>query len=93
MEETAAEFKRKGSETPSIQSQSSDISWSESKSKENKRVEAMHSEANSKGTIKGSILLHYFRAGANWFIVLILFLSFIFVQFLASFTDYFVAIW
>lgn len=50
-------------------------------------------EASSKGTVKGSVSLNYFKAGAHWSILLILLLSFLLVQFLASTIDWFVSVW
>lgn len=50
-------------------------------------------EASSKGKVKGSIPMNYFKAGANWPLLVVLLLLFIFVQFIASTTDYFVSVW
>lgn len=55
--------------------------------------EGVPMEASSKGTVKGSVSLNYFKAGAHWSILLILLLSFLLVQFLASAIDYFVSVW
>lgn len=56
-------------------------------------VEGAHAEASSKGSVKGSLFVNYFTSGANWCVVLFLFIFFIFLQVLASATDYFVSIW
>lgn len=93
IEKIPVEFRRRGSDTPSIKSQSSDVSWSERKTDTNQNVDDVQMKANSKNAIKGWVLLHYFRAGANWSLALILLFLFLFVQFLASFSDYFVSIW
>lgn len=50
-------------------------------------------EASSKGKVKGSIAASYFAAGANWFWLIILGISFLVVQLLASAADYWVSIW
>lgn len=50
-------------------------------------------EASSKGTVTGSIIRHYIKAGAHWSNSLVLVFGFIFVQFLASGTDYWVSVW
>lgn len=50
-------------------------------------------EASSKGKIKGSIVLHYFRAGANWFWIFVIFVLFVVSQILASAADYWVSVW
>lgn len=50
-------------------------------------------EASSKGKVKGSIAANYFAAGANWFWLIILAISFLVVQLLASAADYWVSIW
>lgn len=50
-------------------------------------------EDSSKGKIKGSISMNYFKAGANTLTISVLLFSFLFVQFLASTADYWVSIW
>lgn len=50
-------------------------------------------EASSKGKVKGSIAGNYFAAGTHWSILVILGISFIIVQLLASGADYWVSIW
>lgn len=57
------------------------------------RVEGVQMEETSKGKVKGSISAEYFRAGANWFVLCILAISFVFVQILASGADYWVSVW
>lgn len=58
-----------------------------------KQSEGVPMEAISKGKVKGSLPWNYFSAGAHWSVLIVLLLSIIFVQFLASATDYFVSIW
>lgn len=55
--------------------------------------EGLQLEASSEGKVKGSVPLNYFKAGAHWSVLLILLFSILFVQFLASCTDYFVSVW
>lgn len=55
--------------------------------------EGLPMEPNSKGIVTGSLYLAYFKAGANSPILLILFISFLFVQFLTSSSDYCVLLW
>lgn len=50
-------------------------------------------EDSSKGKIKGSLSIKYFKAGSHWCVLLILFISFLFVEFLATSVDHFVLIW
>lgn len=50
-------------------------------------------EASSKGKIKGSLTVKYFKAGAHWCILSLLLVSFVFVQMLASAADYWVSVW
>lgn len=50
-------------------------------------------EDSSKGKVKGSLALNYFKAGGNWLTLSILLFSFVLVQFLASAADYWVSIW
>ncbi|XP_051158018.1 ATP-binding cassette subfamily C member 4-like [Leptopilina boulardi] len=47
-------------------------------------------EGTSRGTVKGSIFLNYFRAGANLFFGFIVFILFIVTQFAASLNDLYV---
>lgn len=65
----------------------------ESEDGNNRKNEGMPLEASSKGAVKGSVTLNYFRARENWPILLILLFSFLFVQFLASATDFWVSVW
>lgn len=58
-----------------------------------KNCEGVPVEASSKGQVKGSLFVNYFTSGANWCVVLFLFGFFIFLQIIASATDYFVSIW
>lgn len=50
-------------------------------------------EATSKGTAGRAGAMSYFKAGANWPVLIVLFASFLFVQFLASFADFWVSVW
>lgn len=50
-------------------------------------------EDSSKGKIKGSLSIKYFKAGTHWCVLLILFISFVFVEFLATAADHFVLLW
>lgn len=97
VKESAKVYSRQQSETLSSRSASS-ISLNSAKGsiKTNEIIEkdqGVQMEASSKGTVKGSILVNYFKAGAHWPILLILLLSFLVVQFLASATDYWVSVW
>lgn len=96
--ETIETFGRRTSETSSIRSLSSDSSGEQDSKNVNdnnneKKDEGLQLEASSKGKVKGSLSLHYFRAGANWSILLGLACLFVFVQFLASAVDYWVSVW
>ncbi|XP_055306890.1 ATP-binding cassette subfamily C member 4-like isoform X2 [Sitodiplosis mosellana] len=89
-------FKRQKSQTLSIRSTSMESLNSFIEYKENeqdKNDEGAHAEQSSKGKVKGSVFINYFTAGANWFILLFLCTSFLFVQLLGSAADYFVSIW
>lgn len=50
-------------------------------------------ESSSKGKVKGSVWMNYFKAGAHWSVLLVLLGSFVFVQLIASAVDYWVSIW
>lgn len=50
-------------------------------------------EATSKGKVKGSVSMSYYKAGANWPLLILLLMSFVVVQLLASFVDIWVSIW
>lgn len=50
-------------------------------------------EESSKGKVKGSIAVQYFKAGAHWSVLLFVLFTFVFAQFLASATDYWVSVW
>lgn len=50
-------------------------------------------EASSKGTVKGSVTLNYFKAGAHWSMLVTLTIAFLITQFLASAADYWVSVW
>lgn len=58
-----------------------------------KKDEGVQLEASSKGKVKGSLSLQYFRAGGSWSTLFGLASLFIFVQFLASAVDYWVSVW
>lgn len=55
--------------------------------------EGMQMEASSKGKVKGSVSISYFKAGANWPILAIVAASFVLVQIFASGADYWVSVW
>lgn len=65
----------------------------EADAEEEERDEGVQMEASSKGKVKGSVPLNYFRSGAHWPILILLLISFAFVQLLASAADYWVSIW
>ncbi|XP_031628372.1 multidrug resistance-associated protein 4-like [Contarinia nasturtii] len=97
-------FKRQTSSTSSIKSQlsrqtsiapsinSGDIPADMSGSHE-KIDQGVGMESSSKGKVKGSVSLNYFKAGAPWPVLSLLFGSFVFVQLIASLVDYWVSIW
>lgn len=60
---------------------------------EEEQDEGIQMEASSKGKVKGSVPLNYFKSGAHWSILILLLISFGFVQFLASSADYWVSLW
>lgn len=55
--------------------------------------EGVELEASSKGKVKGSLFVSYFRAGANWPVLCIIIFLFVFAQMLGSAVDYFVSYW
>lgn len=55
--------------------------------------EGLQMEASSKGKVKGSVPLNYFKAGAHWSFLFTLSISFLIVQFFASAADYWVSVW
>lgn len=57
------------------------------------KTEGLQLEESSKGKVKGSIALNYFRAGSHWSILVVLGILFLVVQLLASAADYWVSIW
>ena len=57
------------------------------------KTEGLQLEESSKGKVKGSIALNYFRAGSHWSILIVLGILFLVVQLLASAADYWVSIW
>ncbi|KAI4502295.1 hypothetical protein M0802_002207 [Mischocyttarus mexicanus] len=61
---------------------------------ENENVEKLNNglEGTSRGIIKGSIFMRYFRDGANLFLALIVLFLVILTQFVASLNDYFIPI-
>lgn len=89
-------FNRQNSETLSTRSSSS-ISLNTPSAEEGhetiEKDQGAQLEASSKGTVKGSISVNYFNAGAHWTMLLIMFSSFILAQLLASGTDYWVSTW
>lgn len=50
-------------------------------------------EESSKGKVKGSISVAYFKSGAHWMVLCVLGISFLFAQILASGSDYWVSVW
>lgn len=92
------EINRQKSETLSNSSSSSSMNNVENQTvgtvrKTNEIDRGVQMEASSKGKVKGSLTLNYFRAAANWPVFLMLLFSFIFVQLLASANDYWVSVW
>lgn len=63
------------------------------KEKEKEKDEGLQMEETSKGKVKGSIPWNYFKAGAHWSVLIILALSFLLVQLIASGADYWVSVW
>lgn len=86
-------FERRVSESSSTHSNSSDEQESMNVNDNVKKDEGVQLEASSKGKVKGSLSLQYFRAGANWPKLLGMAFLFVFVQFLASAVDYWVSVW
>ena len=74
-------------------SRKSSIASSISSMYEESIYDGVEMEASSKGKIKGSIAMHYFRAGANWFWIFVVFSFFILAQLFASVADYWVSVW
>lgn len=60
---------------------------------DNDEIGAVQLEATSKGKVKGSVAMTYYRAGASWFLIFVLLLSFVVVQLLTSFSDIWVSVW
>lgn len=56
-------------------------------------TEGIGMEESSKGKVKGSLAMKYYRAGGNWFCVLLVLFSFALAQLLASLADYWVSVW
>lgn len=89
-------FIRQKSQTLSIRSLSTESLNSFTNFQENEHdgnVEGMHAETSSKGKVKGSLLVNYFRSGANWCVLLFLCTFFFIVQVLGSAADYWVSVW
>lgn len=61
--------------------------------KENENNNVAEMEASSKGKVKGSVALNYYKAGAHWSVVCVMLLSFLVVQLLASAADIWVSVW
>lgn len=55
--------------------------------------EGVQLEGTSKGKARGSVAMNYYRAGAHWSVLSVLFMSFLIVQALASGADYWVSVW
>ena len=68
-----------------------DLSAAAGQNQTGKTDEGVPMEAISK--VKGSLPWNYFSSGAHWSVLCVLLFFFVFVQFLASATDYFVSIW
>ncbi|XP_011494146.1 PREDICTED: multidrug resistance-associated protein 4-like [Ceratosolen solmsi marchali] len=49
-------------------------------------------EGTSRGTVKGSIILNYFRAGLSFLFASVLIFLFLLTQFMANFNDYFIPV-
>lgn len=60
---------------------------------EEEKEQGIGLEESSKGKVKGSVTVNYFRAGANWFGLSLLLIFFIISQILASAADYWVSVW
>lgn len=86
-------FDRRVSESSSLSSNSSAEQETKNVNGSGKKDEGVQLEASSKGKVKGSLSLNYFRAGANWVGLLGMAFLFVFVQFLASAVDYWVSVW
>ena len=95
-EENFEQFSRKNSETLSTRSSSFGSFENHETINEDencKKDEGVQLEASSKGKVKGSLFLNYFKAGARWPTLILLLLSLVFVEFLGSSVDYWVSIW
>lgn len=88
--EQAGSFDRRVSESSSNSSADEDA---KSVNDGGKKDEGVQLEASSKGKVKGSLSLHYLRAGANWPMLMGMAFLFVFVQLLASAVDYWVSVW
>lgn len=98
-EENSDNFNRQNSEAFSSRSSSSStLGCSENRgtideSGNQKKDEGVQLEASSKGKVKGSIFMNYFKAGVPWPVFIVLLFLFVFVQFLGSAVDYWVSVW
>lgn len=54
---------------------------------------ASHLEKSSRGMVSGSTMTAYFKSGAHWCTVLVIFFLFLVVQFMASAADIWISIW
>lgn len=61
--------------------------------KHDEELQGAQLEASSKGMIKGSKTMHYFKAGAHWSVLVVLLLSVLATQMIASAADIWVSIW
>jgi ABC-type multidrug transport system fused ATPase/permease subunit len=75
----------------SVRSRSSDKPVEEKEPE--KRVLPSNVEASSKGTLKHSVYIEYFRSGANLCVVFVIGLMFLLAQTAASITDWWMAYW
>ena len=65
----------------------------QSEHKNEEEDKGVQMEESSKGKVKGSVSLQYFLAGGNWIVLILLIMLLLFVQILASGSDYWVSIW
>lgn len=87
------QFSRNFSRQISIQSTTSCLNELIDNDDEEDQFSNIDFEASSEGTAKRTKAMSYFKAGASWPVLILLFSSFLFVQFLASLADYWVSVW
>lgn len=71
----------------------SENSASTSGENENPELKAQVAEQSSKGTVKGNLLLKFFKRGINYCGILFLIFLFVLAQILSSGFDWFVQFW